>query len=364
MNTNIGIDIGKKRCDVCVMDGRSRVLERTQYENTSKEAGEFAALMAKKYKKHNSDRCRAVCETTANMWIMTYDAFEEAGIDIRLANTLKLAAIAKTGKKTDKIDAERLANILRAGMVPECYVPPRTVRGTRTMIRQRVRTVQDRTRTINRIHSLLDTHGIVIDAAQMHSKKALEQLWAVNLKTVQEEMVLKQHVMHVRHLNEMITMYNEHLGQEAAKNQYAVLLASMPGVGPFIALLLASEISDINRFASPKQMVSWAGLCPTVHQSGDRMYMGRIKKIDTNSLVNWALCEAANTAIRHDMRMKAVYESAKLRHSNKHTLAIIVVANKMANIMWHMLTTGTPYEYRNQESYQRKLDKMAARSRK
>ena len=86
--------------------------------------------------------------------------------------------------------------------------------------------------------------------------------------------------------------------------------------------------------------------------------MGRIKKLDTNSLISWAVCEAANVAVRHDARMKSVYESAKRRHAGKHALAIVVVANKMVTIAWHMLKTRTPYESRNERLYRSKLARI------
>ena len=57
------------------------------------------------------------------MWNVTFDALEDAGIEAKLANTFKMAIIAKTGKKTDKVDAEKIAQILRMNMIPECYVP-------------------------------------------------------------------------------------------------------------------------------------------------------------------------------------------------------------------------------------------------
>ena len=56
---------------------------------------------------------------------------------------------------------------------------------------------------------------------------------------------------------------------------------SMTGIDYYAAMLLASEIDGIGRFASPKKLVSWAGMCPTVHQSGNTMYPGRMKKDST-----------------------------------------------------------------------------------
>ena len=99
----IGIDIGKRKCDVCVINGRGKVVERGQYPNTGADAAGFAGAMARKY--GNGGRCKAACETTGNLWQITFDAFEDAGIEILLANTYKMAVISKTGKKTDKDDA-------------------------------------------------------------------------------------------------------------------------------------------------------------------------------------------------------------------------------------------------------------------
>ncbi len=70
------------------------------------------------------------------------------------------------------------------------------------------------------------------------------------------------------------------------------------------------------------------------------------------------MCEAANTAVLHDSKMETIYESAKKRHAGKHALAIVVVANKMVTIMWHMLHTRLPYQSRNDKLYQKKLRTM------
>jgi len=82
MNESIGIDIGKRKCDVCVIDQRGNVLQRAKYPNTVADARTFAQKMADRY-----GRCRAACESTANMWRTTFDAFEDAEMEIKLANT-------------------------------------------------------------------------------------------------------------------------------------------------------------------------------------------------------------------------------------------------------------------------------------
>ena len=360
MRANIGIDIGKKKCDYCVVSTSGRVLESGHYRNTPQDAKKLAERIAGKYNK-----CRAACEATGNMWNISYSAFENAGIEIKLANTYKMAIIAKTGKKTDKVDAEKIAQVLRMNMIPECFVPSENIRGLRAIMRDRIVLVQDRTRVINRIHSLLDRHSIGITKSCMNTTAVLEQLESTSLKPVHDEIVLQQCVKQIRFLNEEIVKMDEHIKAFAGKSDDVKILASLTGVGIFTALLLAAEIGTIDRFDGPKKMVSWAGLCPAIHQSGDKKYMGRIKKFDTNRTINWAMIEAANTAIRFDDRMKSVYESARKRHAGKHSLAIVVVvANKMITIAWHMLKTKTPYSSHNKRLYKSKLTKIEQASKK
>ena len=129
----------------------------------------------------------------------------------------------------------------------------------------------------------------------------------------------------------------------------------MTGIDYYAAMLLTSEIDGIGRFASPKKLISWAGICPTVHQSGNTMYHGRMKK-DSNWKINWMLIQAAHVAVRYDGRMREYYERVKKTHHN--SIAITHVANKMINIIWYMLTNRTLYDDRNEKLYQKKLKRL------
>ena len=80
---NIGIDIGKKKCVICVTDERGKVLEESSYENTAKDALKFAVRVKSQYGK-----CRAVCESTGNHWIKTADAFEHTGVPFQLGQSV------------------------------------------------------------------------------------------------------------------------------------------------------------------------------------------------------------------------------------------------------------------------------------
>ena len=102
-------------------------------------------------------------------------------------------------RQSSRVDAEKIAQILRMDMIPECYIPSAHVRGIRNMVRQHVRLTQARTRVANRVHNLLDAHGEAIHAAHVYSQKALLYLDALRRGNEQDEFVLRQCTRRLRH---------------------------------------------------------------------------------------------------------------------------------------------------------------------
>ena len=107
---NIGMDISKRKCIVCVMDYKGRMIEETAYKNTLTDAKEFASKMKREYGRRGL--CRVACETTGNMWPKIFTVFEKHNIPIQLANTYKMKIISDTDVKTDPIDGRKIANML------------------------------------------------------------------------------------------------------------------------------------------------------------------------------------------------------------------------------------------------------------
>jgi transposase len=116
----IAVDIGKRNCVVCITDKDGSIIEETKYDNILQEAERFACHL---YKKYDSRKCHVVCESTANMWLKTYEAFEKYGIDVKLANPMKTKAIAEEARiKTDKLDALTLAHLLRSNLIAQNHI--------------------------------------------------------------------------------------------------------------------------------------------------------------------------------------------------------------------------------------------------
>jgi len=144
---------------------------------------------------------------------------------------------------------------------------------------------------------------------------------------------------------------------QASKNESFKILMSMTGIDYLSAMLIASEIGEITRFSTPEKLVSWSGLCPSIQQSGNSLYMGTMK--DGNKKVRWILIHAANTAARKHDRLRRFYQRIAKRHGQR--IAITHVANKMITIIWHMLLNKKLYNQRKQNLYETKLKRMQMR---
>ena len=349
---DIGIDIGKRKCVTCVMDADGTVLEESWYHNTLDGAYEFAARVKAEY-----GPCKAVCESTGSHWVKTADAFEKAGIPLKLANPLKTKAIAWASIKNDTIDARTLAHLSRADLVASCHISSAKIRGIRQILRYEMSMVQGRTAVINFVHTLTDKYDIdpKDGGNTIWREKTLKYIEGIQLKDPSDQIVLDECISRIRYYNGRIRKLDAEIARFVKSNYAPKLLLSITGINVFAAALLVAEIDDIARFGNPKRFVSWAGMCPTLYQSGDTSYHGRIKK-DANRKVNWITIQCAHVAAVHDERMKAYYERLKKRH--RPSVAITHVANKMLTIIWHMLTQNELYRGRNENLYQTKLKRV------
>lgn len=343
----IGIDVGKRRCRACVVDDEGGVIEEFSFDNTSKGVQRVLDRVS-------GQSCRAVVESTGNLWLRIYERLEDHGIPVKLANPYKTSAIAEARIKTDKLSARILADLLRADLIAECYVASPEIRRVRAVIRQRASLVRMRTMVKNRVHSLLDRYGFRSPWSDTFGVGGRRWLRSLEIDQV-DRCILDTHLRHLECLNSEIEVLDSWIAAQAAESEDALLLMTLTGVSHFGALLLSTEIADITRFPSPKKLISWAGLCPSLHQSGDTVHSGRMKK-DSNKRVRWMLVQSARSASRTDPRMRQLYQRVAARRGDAK--AVIRVANKMATIIWHMLTKRQPYHQVKEELYRSKLKRM------
>jgi transposase len=343
----VGIDISKAKCRAAIMDPRGTILEEFTFTNNH----EGIEGLASRLTMHD----RVVMESTGSVWTNLYNQLDERQIPVALANPLKTKAIASAKIKSDKVDARILAHLLRSNLVAESYVPPKHLRDIRALVRHRVGIVKIRTMVKNEIHALIDKHGLGHEFSDLFGKRGLEWLRSLELPSL-DRLILNNHLTHLESLDQQTERVDEEIHSKAVEDEDVRLLLSMTGIGVYSALLVRSEIGNIDRFPDYKKLVSWAGLAPSLHQSGSIEYHGMLRWIMLRML-RWITVEAARVAVNHDAKMRSFYERVKHRRGDQK--AIIAVANKMLKIIWFMLTRREPYQSRNERRYQQKLNSIA-----
>jgi transposase len=128
-----------------------------------------------------------------------------------------------------------------------------------------------------------------------------------------------------------------------ADHRYVPLLLTVPGIGWVLAYTIAAEIGDIARFATPKKLCGYTGLCPRVYQSGDTDRRGRLAKHGPRYL-RWALMEAATNAAKHRLyRDRYQHTKARVGKQRGAKVAQIQLARTLTEAIWHMLTRNEKF---------------------
>lgn len=326
-----GVDLHKKYSEVVWLgeDGEVADRKRIHHGNRRKLREEFSGYRGSK----------VAMEATVG-WQWMADELERLGVEVHLAHPSGVPLIARSKLKSDKIDASVLAHLLRTNFLPEAYLAPLKVRMHREVLRTRAGLVGLRTSVKNRIHARLTQWGIFSEASDLFGKAGREMLKALELSPSRRK-ILDDLLFLVDTLDELIQGWDRRLKKMLSSNEEVELLSTMPGVGPIIAHTLIAEIGEIERFPSPRHLVSFAGLVPYTRQSGDRLWQGRLCKMG-NRTMRTAMVEAAWAAIRCAPQIRQRYEY--LRYKKGPQTAIIAVARAMLQIVWHMLTKRKPYK--------------------
>jgi len=324
----VGIDVHKKRCQAAILEEDGKLLDEIRFANDPEGIEEFAVKLTT-----FRDEVRAVVESTGNLWIQIHDRLEEHGFEVALSNPAKTRLIAEAKVKTDKVDARTLATLLRADMLPTCYVPGGELRSSRRLLRHRLNLVKNRTMVKNRIHGLLDKHGLRMPGTTPFSKENIAWLRGLSLGFM-DDAIPRSDLAVLEAVDGQVTLIEEKIAALAAEDRRVRLLMTMTGVGYFTAMLVMAEVGDVGRFRGDKEFASWMGLVPSVHQSGERTRMGGVSG-PGNKRLRWALVECVQAAVRYDPRLGGMYERVSRRRGKG--CAVVAVAHEMARIMYFML---------------------------
>lgn len=284
------------------------------------------------------DNCEVALEASTS-GVFVYDFLREKGLSVKVANPSAIKLISHSEKKTDREDAEKLADLLRTGMLPTCYLPDKRTRELKDMIRHRRALVAMNTSLKNKVRSILTREGISLPYTDVLGEKALRWLNSIEIGQVQKA-AISRFVMLALYIKQEICDYNTEIYKEYLSSKDAQLLSTMPGIGYYAAVHILSSIGDIRRFPSDEELASYAGLVPKIRQSGETIYSQGLKHGDRE--LKWIMVQCANAAIRSSKRLRKYY--LRKRRKKNHQKAIIAVARKMVEIMYCMLTRGETYQ--------------------
>ena len=149
----------------------------------------------------------------------------------------------------------------------------------------------------------------------------------------------------LRELEEHIEAMEQRIRQRIASLGWVRLLKTLPGVGAILGSTMYLEIGDVSRFPSPEHLASYAGLVPTVHASGGKMWQGPTPR-SANHFLKWAFIEAANVIVAHqkpwaDKHVARLYQ--RLKTNKCHGKAATAVARHLAESSWWILTKKQGY---------------------
>jgi transposase len=326
----VGIDWGTRRAAWCAFDDRGELTEGM----VSADADGLARLVHKL----GPDAYGCVEMMSGAVWVR--EQLQACGWQFAVADARKVKAIAPLACKTDKVDARVLAQLARRDLVPEVWVPSLGDRELRERLRRRDHLVRLKTSARNRMFGLLTQWGLrgnlrtlrEPDAMHKLSDQGVPAVWLDSLGTLLEV---------VDDLERQITAIEVELRLIARTDPRAQLLITIPGLGGLLALTIAAEIGEIARFPSARKLIGYAGLAPTIKQSGQSSWTGRISRAGSPTL-RWAAVEAAQHAWRPTNPWHPLYTRTKERHG-KANPAKTAVARKVLIASWHVLSRQQPF---------------------
>lgn len=319
-----GVDIHRDNYVGCIMDDKENIVMEKSFPPTKEGAQSFLCGMPVK----------AVAIEACGMWRAALKIFRELGYEVKLTSPKKTKDIAGK-KKTDKVDAKTLANLLRTGFLPKVYIPNDEILELRDLARHKAQLTRMRADVQRKIRSILMLKGI----------KSPRKLWTIEgvnwLQNLSDENIAN-----------WIRIYQSFKAEEKetlrriskiAKNQRLTnILMTIPGIAAFSSLMILEEIADIKRFKTPKELVMYAGLCPGIYQTGNTER--DVKNNAVNKWLKWIIMECSGRASTMK-NTKFMYHYAKIKQRKNAQVARRSTARKMLTIIWHMLQKEEPYRH-------------------
>jgi transposase len=334
MNLYCGIDLGNQSTALCIIDEEGKQVHEIEVK-TDKQ------MILKALLGYGSLRC--VVEATALAeWLC--NVVERGGHQVQIIDPRQAKAITHSKKKTDRLDARKLAQICRTGWFTVVHRKSGKARGLRTYAIARKQLTKTHTAIKSTIRGLFRAHGLLLPKGDGKS-------FLVNVREALRDAddLLKRAVRPLLRVWQESYEQDEGMYRRLSKqivrgDPTCKLLMTHPGVGPATAAVYVATIDDPRRFHSSAQVGSYLGMVPSEYQSGETHYKGRITK-EGDRLLRWLLVEAATHLLCRSNERSALQDwGLRLQEQKGFGKARVAVARRMACTLHRMWLTGRPFE--------------------
>jgi transposase len=342
----IGLDVHKRVVEAAILDEAGTVVRRARLACTHEALERFA-------REHLAPEDELALEATTNTWAVAAILRPFVG-RLVVSNPLLTRAIAQAKIKTDKIDACVLAQLLRAGYLPEVWIPDPETRSLRELTQRRAALVAQRTGIKNRLHAVLHQRLLHPPVEDLFGPTGRRWLAALELDPLGRAIVEGELRLLDATSREIETL-TQRLASCGHPDLRVRLLLTLPGVDLAVAQTLLAALGDVGRFRTPDHAASYLGLVPSTRQSAERCYHGPITKRG-RSQARWMLVQAAQHLGRHPGPLGVFFR--RLAKKKNRNVAVVATARKLVTIAWHVLQSGEPYRYALPRTTESKLARL------
>jgi transposase len=287
-------------------------------------------------------------ESTGVYWRPVFNILEGA-LEVMLVNARE--AKGYKARKTDVIDAEWLADLLRHGLLKPSFIPPRHIRELRELTRYRESLIRERTALANRIQKLVESGNIKLGQVASDALGVSGQLMLRALEgrmTAAQRWILAELLDQYTQVEGALQRVEEKIAQEVdnAPDPFVAeavkRLDTIPGVAETMAQIIVAEIGvEMSQFPSDKHLASWAEMCPGNHESAGKRKSGKTTK--GSRYLRAALVQAAWAASHpHRTYLGAQYKRLVKRMGKKK--ALVAVGHSILVIVYYVLQNKASYQ--------------------
>jgi len=325
--TFVGLDISRKGAVATAVDPLGQLIDQSSLGST---AAELIAYLQR------LPGTKRVALEACTMWEHFYDAAVAAGADVVLSHPYKTRLIAEASLKSDTVDSEALANLLRLHGLPTSFAPPDETRVLRRLVRDRVFYRRQHTAIANHVYAFLIAKGIPYDDGILGLRRRREELRSHHLPEVDRGLD------RLRDLDLATGELDKAIHAAFLESKEAQLLKSVPGIGELTAVVLVAFLCPIDRFENFDKLSSYCGLCPTNHQTADTSYEGNLKP-DCNHILRWILVEASYIHRQHARGSYVSRVGRRIARRKGAKCGTIAAAHALLHVVYAILKRGTPY---------------------